>query len=237
MENRNRENDFKFWVCGAMIALTIISAVTAGFLTDYSMGGRISIWASLPGAVFAYILMISMDNIQSECFGFAFARRTTWICFASEAFMMVFFELLLLLPHPGFVDVAAYRMMMHSSMRAAVAGLVGFLFSSFINSYLINGLKLRMRRRYNSTSRLVWVRTWLSTAVAQLFDAAIFIFCTFAFVMPWKDILVMFIGQYTFKLVIALIWCAAETRVISFVKRKTGCDEVVEDSRELTIFG
>ncbi len=218
-----------------MVALTLISAVTAGLLTDFSFG-FIGLWATLPGAVLIYLLMVSVDNIQTECFGFGFARRNTWICFLSEAFMILAFEMVLRLKHPVFADTAAFQTVMHSSIRAAIASPLGFAVSSFLNSYIINGLKVKMTKKYHSTNSHIWFRTWSSTVVSQAFDAFIFITITFAFTMPWNSLFMMFLGQYTFKLVVSFLWCLVETPVIKYVKEATGCDAVENDKAKLKRF-
>ena len=226
----NKAEEAKHWLTGLMVCLTLVSAVIANRMVSLTPNYG---WL-VPAAVFAYVLLTCVDDCQTEVFGFGFARTNTWISFVAEGLMVLLFAVMFWAPAAPWIDDSAWHAVLDNTWRAVLGGLIGFVVSSFINSYIINGMKIIMKKKFNGdTNKLIWVRTWASTIIAQFFDAMIFMTITFAGTETFSMAAVG--RQWITKVIIAFVCALIVAPVIKKLKEYTGCDEVIEDKEGLKL--
>ncbi len=85
-----------------------------------------------------------------------------------------------------------------SNWRIALASIATFTIVQQLDVHIFHGLKERHER-------LWWLRNNASTMTSQFFDTLLFFTLAFAFVMPFDKIAHLIVGDYSVKLIIALL--------------------------------
>ncbi|PZT48768.1 hypothetical protein B6S12_01570 [Helicobacter valdiviensis] len=85
-----------------------------------------------------------------------------------------------------------------AEFRVALASVMAFFLSQQVDVYAFYYLKSKF-------PRLWWLRSAGSTATSQLVDTLIFFHVAFLFVMPWQSIVMIILGDYLIKLILAFL--------------------------------
>jgi uncharacterized integral membrane protein (TIGR00697 family) len=138
-------------------------------------------------------------DLLNESYGLRLARRAILFAFASNAFILV---LLTVTGHlPGLptwkLDESYSEVISHVS-SALLASSVSFLFSEYVNSYLLCKIKKL------TSSRFLFLRVFFSTFFAVIIDSFIFCFIAFYGAMDNSDILNIVYVQIAIKLCFAV---------------------------------
>ncbi|WP_454845105.1 queuosine precursor transporter [Pseudomonas farris] len=151
-----------------------------------------------PG-VFLYPLTFLIVDLLNESYGLRLARRAILFAFASNAFILVLLSITSHLPGlPGWkLDVHYGEVIGHVS-SVLVASSISFLFSEYVNSYLLCKIKEL------TNSRFLFLRVFFSTFFAVIVDSFIFCFIAFYGAMPNGDILNIIYLQIAIKMCFAV---------------------------------
>lgn len=151
-----------------------------------------------PG-VFLYPLTFLVVDLLNESYGLRLARRAILFAFASNAFILVLLTGTSYLPGlPGWqLDVAYGNVVSHVS-SALVASSVSFIFSEYVNSYLLCKIKEL------TSSRYLFLRVFFSTFFAVIIDSFIFCFIAFYGTMQADEILNIVYVQVAIKMCFAV---------------------------------
>ncbi|WP_454833739.1 queuosine precursor transporter [Pseudomonas lini] len=151
-----------------------------------------------PG-VFLYPLTFLIVDLLNESYGLRLARRAILFAFASNAFILVLLSITSHLPGlPGWkLDVHYGEVIGHVS-SVLVASSISFLFSEYVNSYLLCKIKEL------TNSRFLFLRVFFSTFFAVIIDSFIFCFIAFYGAMPNGDILNIIYLQIAIKMCFAV---------------------------------
>jgi uncharacterized integral membrane protein (TIGR00697 family) len=151
-----------------------------------------------PG-VFLYPLTFLIVDLLNESYGLRLARRAILFAFASNAFILVLLSITSHLPGlPGWkLDVHYGEVIGHVS-SVLVASSISFLFSEYVNSYLLCKIKEL------TNSRFLFLRVFFSTFFAVIIDSFIFCFIAFYGTMPNGDILNIIYLQIAIKMCFAV---------------------------------
>ena len=151
-----------------------------------------------PG-VFLYPLTFLIVDVLNESYGFRLAKRAILFAFISNAFIILLLSVVASLPGlPGWkLDVPYSEVMAHVS-SVVVASSVSFLFSEYVNSYLL------CRIKELTNSRFLFLRVFLSTFFAVILDTFLFCYIAFYGVMQNGDILNMVYAQIAIKMCFAV---------------------------------
>lgn len=87
---------------------------------------------------------------------------------------------------------------MIADYRIAIASIATF----FIVQQFDVSIFHKLKKMY---PKLWWVRNNVSTIISQFFDTVMFYTLAFAFIMPYEKIVMLIIGDYTIKVVMALL--------------------------------
>ncbi|NUT76262.1 queuosine precursor transporter [Pseudomonas sp. C1C7] len=151
-----------------------------------------------PG-VFLYPLTFLVVDLLNESFGLRLARRAIYFAFASNAFILI---LLAAASHlPGLPDWSLdepYGVVVNHVASVLVASSVSFLFSEYVNSYLL------CRIKELTSSRYLFLRVFFSTFFAVIIDSFIFCFIAFYGAMENSVILQMVYVQIAIKMCFAV---------------------------------
>lgn len=151
-----------------------------------------------PG-VFLYPLTFLIVDLLNEFYGFRLARKAILFAFSSNAFIVLLLSATSYLPGlPGWKLDTPYGDVINHVSSALVASSVAFLFSEYVNSYLLCKIKEL------TSSRFLFLRVFFSTFFAVIIDSFIFCFIAFYGAIQNSDILKIVCIQIAIKMCFAV---------------------------------
>ncbi|WP_391560280.1 queuosine precursor transporter [Robertmurraya sp.] len=151
-----------------------------------------------PG-VFFYPLTFLIVDLLNESFGLRLAKRAILFVFSSNALIVVLLGISTYLPGlPGWKLDGSYNEVVSHVSSALVASSVSFLFSEYVNSYLLCKIKEL------TNSRFLFLRVFFSTFFAVIIDSFIFCFIAFYGTMQSGEILDIVYIQIAIKMCFAV---------------------------------
>jgi len=151
-----------------------------------------------PG-VFIYPLTFLIVDMLNEFYGLRLARKAILFAFASNALITVLLSATSFLPGlSGWKLDEPYSEVMTHVSSELVASSISFIFSEYVNSYLLNKIKQL------TSSRFLFLRVFLSTLFAVIIDSFIFCFIAFSGSMATAEILDIVYVQIAIKMCFAV---------------------------------
>ncbi len=174
---------------------------------------------TLPAAVILFPITYIFGDVFTEVYGFKKARIIIWMGFACSFFAVAVYLVTIALPHPGFWDgQEAYKTVLGTTPRVALASFAGYLFGEFSNSVVLSKLKVATK------GKKLWIRTILSTLVGEGLDSIIFVMISFWGTMDNATVLRMILFQYLFKVIYEALFTPVTYAVVNWLKNKEGID-------------
>lgn len=176
-------------------------------------------WFSFDGGTILFPLAYIFGDVLTEIYGYARARRVIWIGFAMNLLMVLIFWLVGKLPPAMDWDLQeSYSNILGVVPRIVLGSLCAYLVGEFINSFVLAKIKIKTKGKF------LWLRALGSTVLGQFFDTSIFLLIAFAGILPWNLILVLWISNYIFKILVEIILLPFTYKVVKFLKKKEGED-------------
>ncbi len=177
-----------------LLALYVFTNIAATKLVYFQMFDLV-----LPPAVFLYPLTFLIVDLLNETYGLRLARRALIFAFVSNAFIVLLLNAVTYLPElPDWKLNASYSEIVTQVTSVLVASSVSFLFSEYINSYLLCKIKEL------TNSRFLFLRVFFSTFFAVIIDSFLFCYIAFYGVMQNNDILNIVFAQIAVKMCFAV---------------------------------
>ena len=174
---------------------------------------------TLPAAVVLFPITYIIGDVMTEVYGYRKARIIIWSGFGCNLFAVLVFLLAIILPYPSFwTNQEAFASVLGTTPRILLASLTGYLFGEFSNSIVLSRLKVV------TNGKRLWVRTIVSTIIGELLDSVIFITIAFAGTMDFKELLLMILFQYLFKVLYEILCTPLTYFVIRKVKKHENID-------------
>jgi uncharacterized integral membrane protein (TIGR00697 family) len=168
-----------------------------------------------PG-VFLYPLTFLIVDLLNEFYGFRLARKAILFAFLSNAFIFALLNATSYLPGlPSWKFDTSYGELINHVSSALVASSVSFLFSEYVNSYLLCKIKEL------TNSRLLFLRVFFSTFFAVIIDSVLFCFIAFYGTMQNSEILHIVYVQIAIKMCFAVFNILPAYGARSLFKRYT----------------
>lgn len=151
-----------------------------------------------PG-VFLYPLTFLVVDILNESYGLRLARRAILFAFASNAFIIILLSGTSFLPGlSGWKLDEPYSEVITHVSSVLIASCISFLFSEYVNSYLL------CRIKELTNSRFLFLRVFFSTFFAVIIDSFLFCFIAFYGTMQNSEILHIIYVQIAIKMCFAV---------------------------------
>ena len=159
---------------------------------------------ALGTVVFASVFFVS--GILTEYYGKAQAQKAVWLSFSAMILITIFMFLTI-----GFKPALGYQSA-HNAMCTLFLPAPALLISSLI-AYVIgqfNDIWIFAFLSKLTSTRLLWLRTFLSTLIASFLDNALFSVLAWSVLasspLPWKTVLFTYIiGTYIIRVFIAFV--------------------------------
>lgn len=211
-ERRHRYLDL---ITASFVAVILISNVAA--LKVFVLWGR-----PFDGGAFIFPVSYIFGDILTEVYGYKRSRRVIWTGFLWLLVLNAVMGLTIAMPpDPDWdrtVGNDSFRRVFSLTPRLAAAGILGYFWGEFSNSFVLAKMKVWTQGRY------LWLRTVGSTLVGELVDTALFCVVAFWGVMPAQTIVDYTITGYLYKTLVEVVMTPVTYLVIGFLKREEGED-------------
>lgn len=173
-----------------------------------------------------------IDDILTEVYGYARARRVIWVGFVALLFMGVMEWTVVHLPvAEGWTGQAAYERVFGVGWRIILASLCAFWVGDFLNSVVLAKMKIW------TAGRFLWTRTIGSTIVGEGADSLIFYPVAFYGLADWPAhaLLAVMASQFVLKVGWEVVLTPVTYALVGFLKRREGVD-VYDEGTDFTPF-
>ena len=218
------------WIIVTLVLVSVTSVIARKYGVEYMIGmyaalivvanilaSKIVVFAGLfvPAAVIVYASSFLLTDMLSEFYGKEHARKAVWTGFLANIMLVVSVYIAIIWEGaPFWENQQAFETVLQNTPRIVFASMTAYLVSQHHDVISYHWWMNRFPRH-------LWLRNNASTIVSQALDTVIFISLAFYGIFP---IVEMIIGQYTVKLLIALM----DTPFIYTVK-KLGISPVKEE--------
>jgi uncharacterized integral membrane protein (TIGR00697 family) len=164
-----------------------------------------------------------IDDVMTEVYGYARARRATWAGFFALIFAGVMGWSVIHLPadpNEPFNKVLqpAIETVFGSGPRIIAASIIAFWVGDFANALVMAKMKIWTR------GQKLWTRTIGSTIVSEGFDSLIFYPIAFAGIWTSSTLVRVLLANWGMKVVVEIVATPLTYRVVHFLKRREGIE-------------
>lgn len=172
----------------------------------------------LPCAVIVFPITYILSDVFSEVYGYRWSRKSAWISFFMNLFMVLIFQIAIAMPAANNSDLS----ILGSTPWQLAASLTSYMVGDLMNDKLFRKLKER------DGEKRFWLRAMLSSLVGELCDSLIYIplgmyllpklFLGFEF-MTWQQVLVAIVIQALIKTAYECLIVPLTTLVVKYTKK------------------
>lgn len=180
----------------------------------------VGLWPFGAGILFFPISYV-IDDVLTEVYGYARARRALWAGFAALLFLAVMEWTVVHLPvADGWNGQAAYERVFGAGWRIILASICAFWVGDVLNSFVLAKMKIATGGKY------LWTRTIGSTIVGEGADSLIFYPLAFYGLPDWPVAALgaVMLSQFVLKVSWEVILTPVTYAVVGFLKRREGVD-------------
>jgi uncharacterized integral membrane protein (TIGR00697 family) len=212
----------------ALVALFVTALVTAQVTASKLLEYSVPLLGTLamPGGTVAYAFTFFASDCMSELYGERFARRAVNIGFLMNFVLLSIIWATIQWPAAqGSIDPALFETVLGFSTNVVLGSLSAYVVSQNFDVFAFH----RIRER-TGVGKL-WLRNVASTGTSQLLDTAIFTLVAFALApallgvgeaLPFSVLLVLMLGQYVAKLIIAVLDTPLVYGVVGYLRSREG---------------
>jgi len=210
---------FDFVMCAFVVILLLSNVIGAEKRSVIDLPG-IGQWPFGAGILFFPISYV-IDDVLTEVYGYARARRAVWAAFAALLFMAVMEWTVVHLPvAEGWGGQAAYERVFGAGWRIIGASLAAFWAGDLLNSFVLAKMKIATNGRW------LWTRTIGSTIIGEGADSLIFYPLAFYGLPDWpvSALGAVMLSQFVLKVSWEVLLTPVTYAVVGFLKRREGID-------------
>lgn len=183
----------------------IVSNIVTGKLVCtglYFMGSQMV----LPGAMFCYAITFLITDVIGELWGQQEANDCVKLGLIAQVIALVLIQLTKYLPSYDINMQNAYNMVLGQGWIYVIASLIAYWTAQSWDVFIFH----KIRNIFKGNSCYKWIWNNVSTMTSQMIDTLIFITIAFGLGYGWlwdkpKMLLLMVIGQYVFKFILAIL--------------------------------
>ncbi len=209
---------YEFLVGFFVMVVVISNVVTIKVFEIYVWGMRLV----FDGGALIFPISYIFADIFTEVYGYKKTRKIIWIGFICLIIFNFLLYLVLILPPEqswnNSVGQENFEKIFSISVRIALAGIVGYFWGEFANSFVLSKMKIMNKGQY------LWNRIILSTIIGQLVDTTLF--CTIAFIgiIDFKTLLNYILTGYFYKVGVEFLLSPLTIIIIYKIKKIEGID-------------
>ena len=222
--DRTGRRGFRYYdlMVGGMVAVLLCSNLIGPAKTSTITLPLIGALTFGAGNLFFPISYI-FDDVLTEVYGYARARRATWAGFGALIFASLMSQAIIHMPvapsEPFNVQLQpALEIVFGATWRIALASLVGFWMGDFVNAYVMAKMKLWTNGRW------LWTRTIGSTIVGEGVDSLTFYPIAFMGIWEGQTIVKVIAFNWIMKVTVEIVLTPVTYAVVGFLKRRENAD-------------
>lgn len=206
--------------------LFAVSLIIANVVTGKLFATGLTIFGTeitLPGAVLCYAITFLITDIVGEIWGRREANQIVIYGMVGQILATVLIVGTQYIPAHDPAAQAAYELLLGQNWVFVIGSLVAYLCSQAWDVWVFHKIRDAYIKRHGSTKGGRWIWNNASTGTSQIIDTVIFTLISFGLGMGWlfsaqgrKTLIAMMIGQYLYKLLLALM----DTPIFYFFTRK-----------------
>jgi uncharacterized integral membrane protein (TIGR00697 family) len=159
-------------------------------------------------------IMYILSDIFSEVYGYKESRRVAWIAFGMNIFMVLAFNLTIVLPYPSWWENnGAFTLVLGSVPRIVVASLVAFQAGDWLNDIIFQ----KMKGRHGD--RLFWLRAIVSSIMGEVVDSTLFFVIALIGSMPIMALPVFVLSGVIIKCCYELVVLPLTSLLVVVIKK------------------
>jgi uncharacterized integral membrane protein (TIGR00697 family) len=208
------------FVMVAFVVVLLLSNVIGAEKRSFVNLPALGPWPFGAGILFFPVSYL-IDDVLTEVYGYARARRAIWAGFTALLFMAVMEWTVVHLPvAPGWTGQEAYVRVFGSGWRIIVASMCAFFVGDLIESAVMAKMKIWTNGRY------LWLRFWGSTVTGEGVDSLIFYPLAFYGMADWpvSTLGEVMLSQFILKVSWEVLLTPVTYAVVGWLKRKEGLD-------------
>jgi uncharacterized integral membrane protein (TIGR00697 family) len=208
------------FVLAAFVVVLLLSNVVGAEKRSFVTLPGIGMWPFGAGILFFPISYV-IDDVLTEVYGYAHARRAIWAGFAALLFMAVMEWTVVHLPvADGWTGQDADERVFGDGWRIIFASIAAFFVGDFLNSVVHAKMKIWTQGKH------LWTRTIGSTVVGEGADSLIFYPLAFYGLADWPMAVIgqVMLSQFVLKVSWEVILTPVTYAVVGFLKRREGVD-------------
>jgi uncharacterized integral membrane protein (TIGR00697 family) len=208
------------FVMVAFVVVLLLSNVIGAEKRSFVDLPRIGPWPFGAGILFFPISYV-IDDVLTEVYGYARARRAIWAGFIALAFMALMEWTVVHLPvAEGWTGQPAYERVFGSGWRIIVASMTAFFVGDFLNSVVLAKMKIWTDGKH------LWTRTIGSTIIGEGADSLIFYPLAFYGMADWPigALGAVMVSQFILKVSWEVLLTPATYAVVGWLKKREGVD-------------
>ena len=160
-----------------------------------------------------------LSDVFSEVYGYRYSRITSYLAFAANAFVVLMFQLAILLPPSPYWDGQdAFASVLGAAPRVFIASMMAYLVGDFVNDKVFAKLKAASVKKNGDALKGFGVRALLSSVAGELFDSTVFVTIAFIGNTPWMTMLSIIVVEVTIKVCYEAVILPITHRVCRAVK-------------------
>lgn len=191
------------------VSLIIANVVTGKlFATGLTLFG---VEVVLPGAVVCYAITFLMTDIIGEIWGAGEANKIVKFGMISQILATILIIMTQYIPAADPEMQSAYNMLLGQNWVFVIGSLTAYLISQSWDVYIFHKIRNKFLKEHGHNKHR-WIWNNISTITSQILDTLIFIIISFGFGFGWlfnkemwPTLGAMIIGQYIFKIILALL--------------------------------
>ena len=151
---------------------------------------------TMTGAVFIFPVTYILSDLFSEVYGYKWSRKTCYLAFAMNLFMVLIFAAVINTPAPSYwTNQEAFATVLGSTPRVLVASLLAFVLGDLVNDKVF----ARMKKNHPTDHKGFGWRAIFSSICGELVDSLVFLPIAFIGQMPLMTLVTMTILQVVIK--------------------------------------
>jgi uncharacterized integral membrane protein (TIGR00697 family) len=192
---------------------------------------EITSWLHTTGGHIIFPITYILSDVFSEVYGYKASRRVSWMSFGMNLFMVIAFQIALLLPYPvWWHNQEAAAAVLGSTPRILCASLAAFQFGDWLNDIVFQ--KLRVRHG----EKCFWIRAITSSVVGETIDSSIFFTVAFIGAMPLSALPTMVLMGVITKVFYEIFLLPLTLFIVKRLRAYEG-EDVYQPAKSLGIFG
>lgn len=196
--------------------IPITGLFVATLLTSNTLESKIFDFGpmSLTAGTIIFPLAYLFNDVLTEVYGYAAARRVIWTGFAALLLMSVFYAIAVALPpDEAWSGQEAYAATLGVVPRIAFASMIAYFFGEFVNSYIVAKMKIAAQ------GKRMGLRFVASTIAGEAIDTVIFMVIAFAGVFAPIEMIQIGVSMWAVKVLWEIAALPFTLYIVNWLKR------------------